>query len=45
MVGRLVELFSDDVPTVCLSLYLTPHASVVMEAHGRVPVAGPRARR
>jgi glycosyltransferase involved in cell wall biosynthesis len=32
MVGRLVELFADDVPTVCLSLYLTPHASIVMEA-------------
>lgn len=32
MVGRLVELFLDGVPTVCLSLYLTPHASVVMEA-------------
>ena len=32
MVGRLVELFSEDVPTVCISLYLTPHASVVMEA-------------
>ena len=32
MVGRLVELFTDGVPTVCISLYLTPHASVVMEA-------------
>lgn len=32
MVGRLVELFTDDVPTVCISLYLTPHASIVMEA-------------
>lgn len=32
MVGRLVELFVDDVATVCISLYLTPHASVVMEA-------------
>ncbi|MFI5044446.1 MAG: glycosyl transferase family 1, partial [Acidimicrobiales bacterium] len=32
MVGRLVELFCEDVPTVCISLYLTPHASVVMEA-------------
>ena len=32
MVGRLVELFSEGVPTVCISLYLTPHASVVMEA-------------
>ncbi len=32
MVGRLVELFTDGVPTVCLSLYLTPHASAAMEA-------------
>lgn len=32
IVGRLVELFSDGVPTVCISLYLTPHASVVVEA-------------
>ena len=32
MVGRLVELFSEDVPTVCISLYLSPHASVVAEA-------------
>ena len=32
MVGRLVELFTDGVPTVCISLYLTPHASVVVEA-------------
>ena len=26
IVGRLVELFTDGVPTVCLSLYLKPHA-------------------
>ncbi len=32
MVGRLVELFTDGVPTVCLSLYLTPHANAAMEA-------------
>ena len=32
MVGRLVELFSEDVPTVCLSLYLMPHAGIVLEA-------------
>lgn len=43
IVGRLVELFFEDVPTVCIALYLTPHASVVMEAMavcrslGRVP--------
>jgi glycosyltransferase involved in cell wall biosynthesis len=30
--GRLVELFTDGVPTVCLSLYLSPHATVVAEA-------------
>ncbi len=30
--GRLVELFADGVPTVCLSLYLTPHATAVAEA-------------
>lgn len=34
MVGRLVELFTDGVPTVCLSLYLTPHANAAMEALG-----------
>jgi glycosyltransferase involved in cell wall biosynthesis len=32
MVGRLVELFTDGVLTVCLSLYLIPHAMVVNEA-------------
>jgi glycosyltransferase involved in cell wall biosynthesis len=32
MVGRLVELFTDGVPTVCISLYLLPHAMVVNEA-------------
>lgn len=32
LVGRLVELFCDDVDTVCMSLYLSPHASVVTEA-------------
>ena len=32
MVGRLVELFTDGVPTVCMSLYLIPHAMVVNEA-------------
>ncbi len=34
MVGRLVELFTDGVPTVCVSLYLTPHANAAMEAFG-----------
>ncbi len=32
MVGRLVELFTDGVPTICMSLYLLPHAMVVAEA-------------
>lgn len=32
LVGRLVELFCDDVETVCMSLYLSPHATVVTEA-------------
>ncbi|WNM27916.1 glycosyltransferase [Demequina capsici] len=32
MVGRLVELFTDGVPTVCLSLYLHPHTTAVAQA-------------
>jgi glycosyltransferase involved in cell wall biosynthesis len=32
MVGRLVELFTDGVPTIAMSLYLLPHALVVGEA-------------
>ncbi|HET9872522.1 MAG TPA: glycosyltransferase [Propionibacteriaceae bacterium] len=32
LVGRLVELFTDGVPTVCMSLYLSPHAMAVAEA-------------
>ena len=30
--GRLVELFTDGVPTVCLSLYLSPHTIAVADA-------------
>jgi glycosyltransferase involved in cell wall biosynthesis len=30
--GRLVELFTDGVPTVCMSLYLTPHNQAVVDA-------------
>ncbi len=30
--GRLVELFTDGVPTVALSLYLTPHTTAVVNA-------------
>ncbi|MFH5821685.1 glycosyltransferase [Georgenia sp. AZ-5] len=32
LTGRLVELFTDGVPTVCLSLYLSPHTTAVAEA-------------
>lgn len=32
MVGRLVELFTDGVPTVAMSLYLTPHAAAINDA-------------
>lgn len=32
LVGRLVELFTDGVPTVCISLYLSPHTLAVSEA-------------
>jgi glycosyltransferase involved in cell wall biosynthesis len=30
--GRLVELFTDGIPTVCMSLYLSPHTLAVSEA-------------
>ncbi|WP_448810434.1 glycosyltransferase [Agromyces bauzanensis] len=30
--GRLIELFTDGVPTVCLSLYLSPHTVAVADA-------------
>ena len=32
IVGRLVELFTEGVPTVAMSLYLTPHASAIATA-------------
>jgi len=32
LIGRLIELFSDGVPTVAMSLYLSPHAIAVHEA-------------
>lgn len=32
VVGRLVELFTDGVPTVAMSLYLSPHTLAVSEA-------------
>ncbi len=30
--GRLIELFSDGVPTIAMSLYLSPHTTLVQEA-------------
>lgn len=32
LTGRLVELFTDGVPTVCVSLYLSPHTIAVTDA-------------
>lgn len=32
LTGRLIELFTDGVPTVCLSLYLSPHTVAVADA-------------
>lgn len=32
LIGRLVELFTDGVPTVCMSLYLSPHTIAVSDA-------------
>lgn len=32
LTGRLVELFADGVPTICMSMYLTPHTTVVLDA-------------
>jgi glycosyltransferase involved in cell wall biosynthesis len=32
LTGRLVELFTDGVPTLAMSLYLTPHATAVTDA-------------
>jgi glycosyltransferase involved in cell wall biosynthesis len=32
LTGRLVELFTDGVPTVCMSLYLSPHTLAVTDA-------------
>lgn len=41
MVGRLVELFTDGVPTVAMSLYLSPHANVVAQALEVAAAMGP----
>ena len=32
LTGRLVELFTDGVPTICMSLYLSPHTLAVVDA-------------
>jgi glycosyltransferase involved in cell wall biosynthesis len=40
LAGRLFELFTDGVPTVCLSMYLTPHTNVVVEALNAARAAG-----
>ncbi|MBO3750599.1 glycosyltransferase [Streptosporangiaceae bacterium NEAU-GS5] len=32
LTGRLVELLAEPVPTTCISLYLVPHAAVVVDA-------------
>jgi glycosyltransferase involved in cell wall biosynthesis len=32
LTGRLIELFADGIPTVCMSLYLSPHTTAVSEA-------------
>ncbi len=38
--GRLVELFTDGVPTVAMSLYLTPHTTAVVEAERAARASG-----
>ncbi|GAA3591145.1 hypothetical protein GCM10022419_087380 [Nonomuraea rosea] len=40
LTGRLVELLSEPLSTVCLSMYLMPHASVVMDAVAAARMAG-----
>ncbi|GAA4250274.1 hypothetical protein GCM10022255_038130 [Dactylosporangium darangshiense] len=40
LTGRLVELLMEPVPTVCLSMYLVPHATVVADAVAAVRAAG-----
>jgi glycosyltransferase involved in cell wall biosynthesis len=40
LAGRLFELFTDGVPTVCMSMYLTPHANAVAEALRSVRASG-----
>lgn len=40
LVGRLVELLAEGVPTTCLSMYLAPHANVVVDAVTAARAAG-----
>ncbi|MGW0811358.1 glycosyltransferase [Nonomuraea sp. NPDC002799] len=40
LTGRLVELLAEPVPTTCLSMYLAPHTSVVVEAVASARAAG-----
>lgn len=42
LTGRLVELLAEPVPTVCLSMYLAPHANVVVDAVTAARSAGLR---
>lgn len=44
MTGRLVELFTDGVPTVAMSLYLTPHTTAVVNALDTVRATGLRSQ-
>lgn len=40
LIGRLVELLAEPVPTTCLSMYLAPHADVVVNAVAAARSAG-----
>jgi glycosyltransferase involved in cell wall biosynthesis len=40
LTGRLVELLTEPVPTTCLSMYLAPHANVVVDAVAAAHAAG-----
>jgi glycogen(starch) synthase len=40
LTGRLVELLAEPVPTVCLSMYLVPHTTVVVDAVTTARAAG-----
>jgi glycosyltransferase involved in cell wall biosynthesis len=40
LTGRLVELLAEPVPTTCLSMYLVPHTTVVMDAVSAARAAG-----